>query len=90
MVARALAMGKDWEDGLLKAARRPGDSAAGWNDNYPALTSLMGAGGKFDKSFLLKPETTWSTTSGTARPRAMTCGVRTGPSGPVQAIRWAP
>ncbi|MFJ9847063.1 hypothetical protein ACIRYZ_42880, partial [Kitasatospora sp. NPDC101155] len=47
-------MGKDWEDGLLKAARRPGDSAAGWNDNYPALTSLMGAGGKFDKSFLLK------------------------------------
>ncbi|MFF2148783.1 hypothetical protein [Kitasatospora sp. NPDC058190] len=47
-------MGKDWEDGLLKAARRPGDSAAGWNDNYPALTSLLGAGGKFDKAFLLK------------------------------------
>ncbi|KJS61169.1 hypothetical protein [Streptomyces rubellomurinus] len=47
-------MGKDWEDGLLKAARRPGGSAAGWNDNYPALTSLMGAGGKFDKAFLVK------------------------------------
>ncbi|MEU3567731.1 hypothetical protein AB0E96_04750 [Kitasatospora sp. NPDC036755] len=47
-------MGKAWEDGLLAAARRPGGSAAGWNDNYPALTSLMGAGGTYDKPFLLK------------------------------------
>ncbi|MFE5585648.1 hypothetical protein [Kitasatospora sp. NPDC056531] len=47
-------MGKAWEDGLLAAARRPGASAAGYNDNYPALTALMGAKGTFDKSFLLK------------------------------------
>ncbi|WP_033348584.1 hypothetical protein [Kitasatospora aureofaciens] len=47
-------MGKDWEDGLLAAARRPGGSAAGWNDNYPALTALMGGGGKYDKAFLVK------------------------------------
>ncbi|MFJ6616788.1 hypothetical protein ACIQOW_04285 [Kitasatospora sp. NPDC091335] len=47
-------MGKEWQDGLLAAARRPGGSAAGWNDNYPALTSLMGAGGTYDKPFLLK------------------------------------
>ncbi|GGU63521.1 hypothetical protein ACIG0C_27720 [Kitasatospora aureofaciens] len=47
-------MGKDWEDGLLAAARRPGGSAAGWNDNYPALTTLMGGGGKYDKAFLVK------------------------------------
>ncbi|MFI2611318.1 hypothetical protein [Kitasatospora sp. NPDC018619] len=47
-------MGKEWQDGLLTAARRPGGSAAGWNDNYPALTSLMGAGGTYDKGFLLK------------------------------------
>ncbi|WP_316520479.1 hypothetical protein [Kitasatospora brasiliensis] len=47
-------MGKAWEDGLLAAAHRPGASAAGYNDNYPALTKLMGAKGVFDKSFLLK------------------------------------
>ncbi|MFF4919743.1 hypothetical protein ACFY4B_04080 [Kitasatospora sp. NPDC001261] len=47
-------MGKAWEDGLLAAARRPGGSAAGYNDNYPALTALMGAGGKYDKAFLSK------------------------------------
>ncbi|MFE4972459.1 WXG100 family type VII secretion target [Kitasatospora sp. NPDC056651] len=47
-------MGKAWEDGLLAAARRPGGSAAGWNDNYPALTKLMAAKGVFDKPFLLK------------------------------------
>ncbi|MFD7452028.1 hypothetical protein [Kitasatospora sp. NPDC059827] len=47
-------MGKGWEDGLLAAARRPGGSAAGWNDNYPALTALMGAGGRYDKAFLVK------------------------------------
>ncbi|MFE4513053.1 hypothetical protein ACFRMQ_02490 [Kitasatospora sp. NPDC056783] len=47
-------MGKAWEDGLLAAARRPGASAAGYNDNYPALTKLMGAKGTFDKPFLLK------------------------------------
>ncbi|MFF2748836.1 hypothetical protein ACFVVA_25270 [Kitasatospora sp. NPDC058048] len=47
-------MGKEWEDGLLAAARRPGASAAGYNDNYPALTKLMGAKGAFDKPFLLR------------------------------------
>ncbi|MFJ1938694.1 hypothetical protein ACIOGZ_39340 [Kitasatospora sp. NPDC088160] len=47
-------MGKAWEDGLLAAARRPGGSAAGFNDNYPALTALMGAKGTYDKAFLLK------------------------------------
>ncbi|MFJ8476693.1 hypothetical protein [Kitasatospora sp. NPDC094011] len=47
-------MGRAWEDGLLTAARRPGGSAAGWNDNYPALTALMGAGGRYDKAFLVK------------------------------------
>ncbi|MFJ2780751.1 DUF6571 family protein [Kitasatospora sp. NPDC087315] len=47
-------MGKEWEDKLLKAARKPGGSAAGYNDNYPALTELMGARGTFDKSFLEK------------------------------------
>ncbi|MFJ7278856.1 hypothetical protein [Kitasatospora sp. NPDC098663] len=47
-------MGQAWEDGLLAAARRPGGSAAGFNDNYPALTALMGAKGTYDKAFLLK------------------------------------
>ncbi|MFJ6137606.1 hypothetical protein [Kitasatospora sp. NPDC092286] len=47
-------MGKEWEDKLLKAARKPGGSAAGYNDNYPALTELMGARGDFDKAFLTK------------------------------------
>ncbi|MGW7443658.1 hypothetical protein [Kitasatospora sp. NPDC054795] len=47
-------MGKAWEDSLLAAARRPGASAAGYNDNYPALTKLMGAKGAFDKPFLLR------------------------------------
>ncbi|MFJ6774458.1 hypothetical protein ACIQOV_26480 [Kitasatospora sp. NPDC091257] len=45
-------MGKEWEDRLFAAARRPGGSAAGWNDNYPALTSLMEAKGDFDKAFV--------------------------------------
>ncbi|MFB7614670.1 hypothetical protein [Kitasatospora sp. NPDC056181] len=45
-------MGKDWEDNLLKAARKQGGSAAGFNENYPALTQLMGAGGNYDKGFL--------------------------------------
>ncbi|MFG2847715.1 hypothetical protein ACGF12_31770 [Kitasatospora sp. NPDC048296] len=45
--------GKDWEDGLLAAARRR-DGADGYNTNYPALTALMGAKGTFDKAFLLK------------------------------------
>ncbi|MFD5431271.1 hypothetical protein ACFWJ4_03685 [Kitasatospora sp. NPDC127067] len=45
-------MGKEWEDGLLAAARRPGASAAGYNDNYPALTALLNAKGNFDKGFL--------------------------------------
>ncbi|RGD58872.1 hypothetical protein DR950_14765 [Kitasatospora xanthocidica] len=47
-------MGKAWEDGLLAAARRPGGSAAGYNDNYPALTALLNAKGSFDKGFLTK------------------------------------
>ncbi|MFD0276279.1 hypothetical protein ACFVHB_20585 [Kitasatospora sp. NPDC127111] len=47
-------MGKEWEDNLLKAARKPGGSAAGFNDNYPALTELMGAGGHYDKGILEK------------------------------------
>ncbi|MFE7560945.1 DUF6571 family protein [Kitasatospora sp. NPDC057500] len=47
-------MGRSWEDDLLKAARKPGGSAAGYNDNYRALTELMGAGGDFDKPFLTK------------------------------------
>ncbi|MCG6492946.1 DUF6571 family protein [Kitasatospora sp. A2-31] len=47
-------MGKEWEDNLLKAARKPGGSAAGFNDNYPALTELMGAKGTYDKGFLEK------------------------------------
>ncbi|MFD4657351.1 hypothetical protein ACFWP2_17200 [Kitasatospora sp. NPDC058444] len=47
-------MGKEWQDGLLAAARRPGGSAAGYNDNYPALAKLMGAKGVFDKPFLLR------------------------------------
>ncbi|MFJ7911672.1 hypothetical protein [Kitasatospora sp. NPDC096204] len=47
-------MGKAWEDGLLAAARRPGASAAGYNDNYPALTALLNAKGSFDKGFLTK------------------------------------
>ncbi|MFI6843159.1 hypothetical protein ACIBJD_00605 [Kitasatospora sp. NPDC050467] len=45
-------MGKEWEDNLLKAARKPGGSAAGYNEGYPALTQLMGAGGSYDKGFL--------------------------------------
>ncbi|MEV7186232.1 hypothetical protein [Kitasatospora sp. NPDC093102] len=45
-------MGKEWEDRLFAAARRPGGSAAGWNDNYPALTALMEAKGNFDKAFV--------------------------------------
>ncbi|MEU4117270.1 hypothetical protein AB0F71_22570 [Kitasatospora sp. NPDC028055] len=45
-------MGKDWEAGLFAAARRPGGSAAGWNDNYPALTALMEAKGNFDPAFV--------------------------------------
>ncbi|MEV6974529.1 hypothetical protein [Kitasatospora sp. NPDC093806] len=47
-------MGGRWEDDLLKSARRPGGSAAGYNDNYRALTELMGTGGDFDKPFLKK------------------------------------
>ncbi|MEV7600899.1 hypothetical protein AB0O91_26365 [Kitasatospora sp. NPDC089797] len=47
-------MDQAWEDGLLTAARHPGGSAAGWNDNYPALTALMGAGGRYDRAFLVK------------------------------------
>lgn len=47
-------MGKDWESRLLEAARKPGGSAAGFNDNYPALTRLMGARGSYDTEFLLK------------------------------------
>ncbi|MFF2656398.1 DUF6571 family protein [Kitasatospora sp. NPDC058032] len=47
-------MGRAWEDELLKAARRPGGSAAGYNENYRALTELMGAEGDFDKPFLTK------------------------------------
>lgn len=47
-------MGKAWEDGLLAAARRPGGMPTGYNEDYPALTTLMGAGGTYDKSFLLK------------------------------------
>ncbi|MFI9326567.1 DUF6571 family protein [Kitasatospora sp. NPDC052868] len=47
-------MGQVWEDDLVKAARKPGGSAAGFNDNYPALTELMGARGNFDKGFLEK------------------------------------
>ncbi|MER7704605.1 DUF6571 family protein [Kitasatospora sp. NPDC097605] len=47
-------MGRSWEDDLLKAARKPGGSAAGYNDNYRALTELMGAKGDFDKPFLTK------------------------------------
>ncbi|WP_406197176.1 hypothetical protein OH807_11420 [Kitasatospora sp. NBC_01560] len=47
-------MGKEWEDNLLRAARTPGGSAAGFNDNYPALTQLMGAGGNYDKGLLEK------------------------------------
>ncbi|MEU6235365.1 DUF6571 family protein [Kitasatospora sp. NPDC047058] len=47
-------MGGQWEDDLLRAARKPGGSAAGWNDNYPALTQLMGAGGNYDKGILEK------------------------------------
>ncbi|WP_395296739.1 hypothetical protein ACF9IK_27290 [Kitasatospora hibisci] len=47
-------MGKEWEDNLLKAARKPGGSAAGFNDSYPVLTELMGAKGTYDKGFLEK------------------------------------
>ncbi|MFJ9947259.1 DUF6571 family protein [Kitasatospora sp. NPDC091207] len=47
-------MGKEWQDNLLKAARKPGGSAAGFNDSYPALTELMGAKGDYDKAFLEK------------------------------------
>ncbi|MFF4817703.1 hypothetical protein ACFY2K_24275 [Kitasatospora sp. NPDC001309] len=45
-------MGKEWEAGLFAAARRPGGNAAGWNDNYPALTALMEAKGNFDPAFV--------------------------------------
>ncbi|MQS11616.1 hypothetical protein F7Q99_04765 [Streptomyces kaniharaensis] len=47
-------MGKDWENNLLAAARRPGGSAAGCNENYTSLTDLMGAKGTFDRGFLNK------------------------------------
>ncbi|MGV9268588.1 hypothetical protein ACWDRR_28420 [Kitasatospora sp. NPDC003701] len=47
-------MGKEWQDNLLKAARKPGGSAAGFNDGYPVLTQLMGAKGDYDKAFLEK------------------------------------
>ncbi|MBD0695037.1 hypothetical protein [Streptomyces sp. CBMA123] len=41
-------MGKEWEDGLFRAARGPG----GPNDTYPALTTLMETKGTFDKAFV--------------------------------------
>ncbi|MFB7473040.1 DUF6571 family protein [Kitasatospora sp. NPDC056184] len=47
-------MGGAWEDDLLRAARKPGGSAAGYNENYRTLTELMGAKGDFDKPFLTK------------------------------------
>lgn len=47
-------MGQEWQDNLLKAARKPGGSAAGFNDGYPVLTQLMGTKGDYDKAFLDK------------------------------------
>ncbi|MCX5214405.1 hypothetical protein OG689_34970 [Kitasatospora sp. NBC_00240] len=48
-------MGKDWQDGLLKAAREGSHgSSSPYNTSYDVLTDLMGAKGDFDKEFLNK------------------------------------
>ncbi|MFJ3792383.1 hypothetical protein [Kitasatospora sp. NPDC090091] len=47
-------MGREWQDALLKAARRPDASAAGYSGKYAVLTELMGARGDYDKAFLEK------------------------------------
>ncbi|MFC9331265.1 DUF6571 family protein [Kitasatospora sp. NPDC057015] len=48
-------MGKDYEDGLLRAAREGDHGPADpYNTSYDVLTDLMGAKGTYDKAFLNK------------------------------------